>query len=253
MNDLPKLSTEDAKAFARREMTYEDLTQEQVDEFLALKGVEPGSIDFSAVQAVVDAIDEQLSRRKESDRALEALEAEFSTPVYRAVSTLPMHALGEVEFWTYLAVRFFWKFIQRRQRSSLPFAKPTRAKDAAKSEEAAPEKLPIARYLIGKDHYQIPLRMFLRAQAVDRGDDFVAAHPIENGTDFWRSHVLGVRTSAYRPWARAVVAAQSEFELDTEAARSSAKRINRIRANVSMALHDDEEAAAIVEPLWRAK
>lgn len=253
MTTYPKVTVEEAKEFARREMTFEDLTQEQVDDFLGSKGIDAGEIDFRAVETVVAELNERLGRTDDADRRLESLEAEFSAPVHDAIAGLPMVALGDVEFWTYLAVRFFWRFIQRRQRSSLPFAKPIKAKAAAPEAADAPEKLPIARYLIGKDHYQIPLRMFLRAQAVGTGDGFLAEHPIENGTDFWRSHVLGVRTSAYPAWARAVVAAQSRTGLDTDGARQSAKRINRIRANVSMALHEDEEAAEIVESLWRAK
>jgi len=252
MTRYPKIAVEDAKEFARREMTYEDLTQEHVDEFLVSKGIESGEIDFTAVETVVDELNERLARTEDSDQRLEALEAEFSTRVHVAIGTLPMDALGDVEFWTYLAVRFFWRFIQRRQRSSLPFAMSGKTKSSATDDGDGREKLPVARYLIGKDHYQIPLRMFLRAQAVDGSDGFISRNPIPDGTDFWRSHVLGVRTSAYPAWARAVVAAQSREGLDIRGQRASAKRVNRIRANVSMALHSDAEAVAIVDSLWRA-
>lgn len=251
MSNHPTLTTEQAKDFARTMMVRADLTQEDVDEFLRGRHVEPGEIDLNGVQAVADLLDQRLEREAGHDRSLEDLEAEFATPVFDAIRVLPLEALGDVGFWSYLSVRFFWNFIQRRQRSSLPFGKSEKAR-AAESADEGPEKLPVARYLIGKDHYQIPLRLFLRAQAVDRGDDFIAKHPVGKGTDFWRSHVLGVRTSAYPAWARAVVAAQSKAGLSSEDARESAKRINRIRANVSMPLHEDAEATAIVDPLWRA-
>jgi len=249
----PKLETPHVREFARTLIKNPDLDQESVDEFLSNRALDEPSLDLRNLESVASSLNLRVEADGRVDRALEDIEAEFSTGVFDAMETIPLEALGDVEFWSYISVKYFWQFVAKRQRGSvIPKPKEPMGSDDEEQQEGE-EKLPIARYLIGKDHYQIPLRMFLRAQSVG-GASFITDHPIKKGTDFWRSQILGVRTSAFPSWTRAVVAAQSVTQLNvTPEQRDSGKRINRLRANISMALHNDDEAAEIVNPLWREK
>ncbi len=163
-----------------------------------------------------------------------------------------MEALGDVDFWTYCAAKYFWRFIVTRQLSSVLKARNQGTQPLDDEEGQSESNIPLERYLVGRDHYQIPLRLFLRAQAVNIDDDFLSDHQITKGTDFWRSQILGVRTSAFPNWSRPIVAAQSKKKFDIETVRPLGRRVNRLRANVSPVLHDEAEATAIVTPIWIA-
>jgi hypothetical protein len=177
---------------------------------------------------------------------LEPIEAKHSGAVYEAVSQFDDEALGDEDFWSYLAVRYFWHFISYRQEAAWRSAQG----EAADPDAPDSEKAKLERYIIGKDHYQLPLRMYLRAQAVGDGDDFSLTGIEEGGTDFWRSQILGVRTSWYPSLARSVVRAQRESKLNVDEQRPSGRRINRQRANFDFILHTDDEAAAAIAGLW---
>ena len=183
------------------------------------------------------------------NKALEPVEAKFCGPVYRAIEQFPDEALGDEAFWSYLSVRYFWQFISYRQQNAWLNAQgETPDPDAPDSEKAKLE-----RYIRGKDHYQIPLRMYLRAQSVKDGDDFSLTDIEAGGTDFWRSQILGVLTAAYPPLARSVVRAQELRKLSVEQQRPPGRRVNRLRVNIDFILHDEADAAKAIEGLWELK
>lgn len=182
--------------------------------------------------------------------ALEEVEARHCGPVFSAIDRqFGDEAIGDVEFWNYLAVRYFWEFVRFRQENAWLRAQgspPSTADDDPDTEGAKLE-----RYLHGKDHYQLPLRMYLRAQAVRDGDSFALADITGGSTDFWRSQVLGVRTAQFPPVARTVARLQAAAELNIEEQRPAGRRVNRLRANIDFTLHADDEAADVLTDLWR--
>ena len=141
-------------------------------------------------------------------------------------------------------------FIQIRQRRSWKAAQGSGSeKNERDNSGEAVEHYPLERYFVGKDHYQLPLRMYLRAQAIRDGEDFSLAEV--PGTDFWRSQILGVRTSAYPSLAKAVVSCQKQEELSISDQRPVGRDVNRIRVNIDFFYHTPAETMAIIQPMWR--
>ncbi|MFZ4720844.1 MAG: hypothetical protein ACOYMR_15570, partial [Ilumatobacteraceae bacterium] len=150
------------------------------------------------------------------------------------------------EFWSFLAVRYFWEFISLRQNAAW---KKTQG-EAVDADIGDSDKEKLERYIRGKDHYQLPLRMYLRAQAVDDEGDHSLTEINGGGTDFWRSQVLGVRTASYPALARSVARAQDAAGLNVDEQRRPGRRVNRLRVNIEFFMHTDDEAEAIITPLW---
>ena len=219
-------------------------TSESVEGFFTRKEYPPLTPIERALESLVDRMMEACDDK--SDDKVESVEASFSGELHGLLDSLPDEALGDERYWTYLAARVFWRFVRVRQRN---------AWEAARGEPRNPElpeseKQKLERYLLGKDHYQLPLRMYLRGQAIRDGEDYSLASV--EGTDFWRSQVLGVRTCVYPPLARSVVRRQSETELSVTDQRPPGRKVNRLRANIEFARLNDDEAMDLVEPLWVA-
>ena len=178
------------------------------------------------------------------DEKLEKVEAAFSGRVHSLLDEFEDAALGDVDFWSYVAVRFFWPFIHARQRASW-LAAEGQPNDSDRPDE---EKLKLERYLTGKDHYQIPLRMYLRGQSIKDDLDYSLAEV--PGTDFWRSQILGVRTSHYPSLARVVVRTQKERDLNVNQQRPPGRRINRLRSNIEFARRSEADNENLVSDLW---
>jgi len=261
----PILSRDHVRAFVTEVLIREDLCQELVDEFLDQHALRISTLSTSTAATVGKELHDAAIESGHTDKALEPIESQFSGPVFDAMTSFPLEALGSIDFWTYVSAKHFWGFVVLRQRDALIKVRrailghllatpdPESEEHAEDPEGAENEsRFPLERYVIGRDHYQIPLRLFLRAQAVGGEQTFLDDHFVAKGTDFWRSHVLGVRTGAYPNWSRPLVEAQAKQGFTIKAQREPAKAINRIRANVSPILHTEEEAAAIVTPLWRS-
>ena len=217
---------------------------EAVRGFLLQRGVKEAGFENEELDDVVAGLLKACGSLLNSE--LEPTEGKFCGPVYQAIERFNDEALGDEDFWSYLAVRYFWRFISLRQNNAWLDVQGK----SGHEDEGDREKVKLERYIRGRDHYQIPLRMYLRAQAIRDGEDFNLA-AIEGGsTDFWRSQVLGVRTSAYPPLARTVARSQEAMQLDIEGQRPAGRRVNRLRANVDFVLHDDGDAAAAISGLW---
>lgn len=238
----PKMTISDVRDFLDTVVLYQ-ISDDAVSGFFLRKGYPAPSQQEDAIINLVWEI--MKAAGGETDVNLETVEAEFSGRVHALLDEFDDAALGDVDFWSYLAVRFFWPFVHARQHASWSAAegKPT------DPDRPDAEKLKLERYLIGRDHYQIPLRMYLRGQAIKDGDDYSLAEV--PGTDFWRSQILGVRTSHYPSLARAVVRTQKDRELGVEEQRPPGRRVNRLRSNIEFAQRTDEENEELVSDLWK--
>lgn len=196
-------------------------------------------------RAVIDLVSEMMAATAgQVDEKVEKIEAAYSGRVHSLLDEFDDVALGDVDFWSYLAIRFFWPFIHARQRASW-LAAEGQPGDLDRPED---EKLKLERYLIGKDHYQIPLRMYLRGQSIKDDHDYSLAEV--PGTDFWRSQILGVRTSHYPRLARVVVRTQMERDLNVSEQRPPGRRINRLRSNIEFAQRSEVDNENLVADLW---
>jgi hypothetical protein len=246
----PVLEPSAARDFVHELLVRPGLSQDEVDAFLTERAGAIGSpnLDLRGVARAASDLDAAIGSKKDS--ALEPVEAGHSVAVHLAISRLPLDALGDVDFWTYLSAKFFWRFVVARQNATV--GKMQGHSGSADEGDEESSRVPLERYVIGRDHYQIPLRLHLRAQAVDAASDPTLGADLDLGTDFWRSQILGVRTGAFPAWSRAMVAAQRETKLSVLDQRGPGSRVNRLRANVDPVLHTEAEAAAIVDPLWSA-
>lgn len=244
MNAYPRLSPADVREFVLT-LSQDEIDETLVKTFLESKGIDvrdnhDAALDRLVVELVVACGDL-------NDKKLEAVEAQYAGPVHVILDAYPDEQLGDSQFWSFLAVCYFWPFIKRRQ--SAAWLKVTGLAVDEETPESENQKL--ERYIVGKDHYQIPLRMYLRAQSVRFGNDYSLAHAEGAGTDFWRSQILGVRTAAYPPLARAVATVQTELQLGVEEHRPSGRRLNRLRANVEFYSYSSSEAEPVVRGLWQ--
>lgn len=243
MSAYPRLARPDVREFVTRVVQHH-LNAAAVSQFLSGKGLDDELMPLPEVESLVEELIAACGTQ--NDMALESVEAKFCGRVHQLLDGLPDEALGDAEFWSYLAVRYFWRFIARRQHAAWVKV----LGEDVDEESAESEGVKLERYLVGKDHYQIPLRMYLRGQAIREADDYALSDIDSGSTDFWRSQVLGVRTSAYPPLARALVSVQSEARLNVEEQRPSGRRLNRLRANIDFTLHSQDEALPIVQDLW---
>lgn len=242
-NSYPRLSRADVRDFVDSVVRF-GATKDTVEAFFVHIEFPPISI---AERPIVDLVETIVLEAKELNGLdAEPIEAKFSGQVHSLLDTWPDEAIGDEQFWSYLGTRFFWEFTKIRQSSA--WAAVTGAPSNPTNPDSEKQKL--ERYLVGRDHYQIPLRMYLRGQSVRNGDDYSLT--TVDGTDFWRSQVLGVRTSVYPPLARSVVSRQKTIGLDIEDQRPAGRLVNRLRANLEFAVLDEAEADSLVEPLWKA-
>ena len=239
----PRLSRTDVREFIDIVVASEP-DDTAVKGFLVGKEIDESGFANRKLEAAVRSLVDDCG--SDRDSVLEAVEARHCGAVHVAIERFSDEALGDEEFWSYLAVRYFWRFISYRQASAWRSAQG----EPPDPDEPESEKAKLERYIRGHDHYQIPLRLYLRAQAVGDGDDYTLTDIDGGGTDFWRSQVLGVRTGAYPPLARSVARAQSIAQLNVEEQRPPGRRVNRLRANLDFVLHDDAEAAAAINGLW---
>lgn len=228
-------------------------TQKRLEEFWAGQVAEnpsPYQVEMRSIIALARELDEAL-RHERTARAAEALEGRFAGRVHEVLVDCPVEVLDDHEFWTYLAVVHFWRFILvREQRSFEDAVEGRQALDGDSS--STDEHVPFRRYFDGTDVYQLPLRMFIRAQAVVDDGDYSLTEAVADGTDFWRSHVIRVSTSYWPPLARALVRRQSDERLGTKELRKAARTLNRFRANMYPAAYDDHLAEQAVDRSWRS-
>jgi hypothetical protein len=159
----------------------------------------------------------------------EPLEGRLAAAVYVVLSALPPEVLDDRGFWNYLAVSRFAAFTRWREADAIDAGNGGTYFDVARAAE------------------HVPLRLFLRAGAVN-GDAELAAG-IPKSTDFWRSHVTRVRTGSAVPLATAFAQMQKDDRLATDELRDFARRLNRTWTNVALGLADIDDSTALVAEL----
>jgi hypothetical protein len=161
---------------------------------------------------------------------LDQLEGKLSVVLLEALKAVPISALDDPGFWAYLATGCLWPFVRLREPP----------------ESRAPERYLV--YIDGRSSTEcVPLRMFLRARALDRIGKAEMAGGIPGAVDFWRSHVIRVRTGSHPVMVGALVEQQSQNRLTTGPVRIYAKRINRRWSNQVLYLLNEVECARVAQ------
>lgn len=239
--DYPRMTRSDVRDFVDT-VVRPGATADTVEAFFVRNEFAPVSPEEKRIVELVRSM--VLACGVGTDVRTEPIEAEYSGEVHTLLDTWPDEAIGDERFWTYLSARFFWEFVKIRQASAWSAA----VGEPSNLSLPDSEKQKLERYFVGRDHYQLPLRMYLRGQAIRDGRDYSLA--LVEGTDFWRSQILGVRTSAYPPLARSVVTAQKMVGLNVKEQRPPGTQVNRLRANIEFARLDEAECDALVKPIW---
>ena len=188
--------------------------------------------DLSAVESLGKEIDLYLSDPRTASagkQEREQYEAELCSKTHLALKDLPYEVLDDPKFWQYLAVNYFSAFIMWREAGALGRGN-------------------IVTYFKATPYYGIPLRLYLRGQAVFEGTgsyDLGAAIPM--ATDFWRSHILKVETGRARQIGSAFAETHRDKRIMTKQLRNLAKIINKMWANVYLYEYDSKNARAFLK------
>lgn len=182
-----------------------------------------------------------LRREPGADRDMDHVEGRASTKLYAALCPADPHASGVPDisvlddpgFWRYLALRYFWDFIEWRQPKAFANNNHMRFLDARQSRDT------------------VLTRMYLRVAAVGGLQHADLAEVLTKSADFWQSHVFQVRTASSSPLVRAMTDQHTTDRLARDPLREFAKRVNGMWTNVLLNLYDDDESAELVVDLWR--
>ena len=179
--------------------------------------------DLSAVERLGIEIDQYLSDLRTAsagDQEREQYEAELCSRTHLALKDLPNEILDDPKFWQYLAVNYFSVFIMWREAGALGRGN-------------------ILTYFKATPYYGIPLRLYLRGQAVfEATGSYDLAAAIPKATDFWRSHILKVETGRARQIGTAFAETHRDNRIMTKQLRNLAKIINKMWANVYLYEYD---------------
>ena len=190
-------------------------------------------VDYERIQQASLRIDQNLDMpRPESSKDKDHLEGRAAPILYEALEGIEVSVLDDPGFWRYLSLRYFWGFIEWREKKA--FAKGNYLK-----------------YIDGDESTECVLtRMYLRVQALGGSEYGHLASDISRSTDFWRSHVIRVRTGTSPELTRAFVKKQRDDRLKTDDLREFAKSLNRTWTNLLLNIYDDEEAEGLFKELW---
>jgi hypothetical protein len=184
-------------------------------------------LERSAVEIRGD-LDDHIAGKSDLDD--DQFEGESAAKLHQATKDLSVEVLDDPGFWAYLATGPLWFFTKWRED-------PTKRNTETYHS-----------YVDGtKADACVPLRMFLRAQAIELDGDYSLASAISAGVDFWRSHVLRVRTGGKRDLARAVAIEQRDDRMTVDPVREYAKRINRRWSNQVIYVLDEADCQEIAK------
>lgn len=175
------------------------------------------------------------------------LEGQAAVVWHRAVrdSGVDMAALDNPGFWCCLGLMYMWNFAVWRETGGFELKSDDNGRLIPANSLSA--------YVDGaKQRECVPLRMYLRLEALGGQDHAGLASAVRDGTDFWASHILRVIAGEHPPIVRAMVRRQSaqSTRLSTGPLREFAKQLNRTLSNVVPDLLDDDAADELVGDLW---
>lgn len=190
-------------------------------------------VDYNRIQQASLRINQNLDMpRPESSRDKALLEGKAAPILYEGLEGIEVSVLDDPGFWRYLSLRYFWGFIEWREKEAFERGNYLKYIDGDKSTEC------------------VLTRMYLRVQALG-GDEYgYLASVLPQSVDFWRSHVIRVRTGTSPELTRAFVKKQRDDRLKTDDLREFAKSLNRTWTNLLLNIYDDKEAEKLIEELW---
>lgn len=190
-------------------------------------------VDLTALDDAIDLMRKAHDAFVKSEPAAkpEEFEGRAAGSLHRALRDLPIEALDEPGFWRYVSLEKLWWFISVREAGSIARGNVMKYVDGLHPAEC------------------VPMRMFLRAQAIRDGDDYTLASALTRSGDFWRSHVTRVRTGSAPPLARGFARLQAQVRMPTDDLRPFARRVNRLWTNVVLDRIDDAEADHLMQEL----
>lgn len=190
-----------------------------------------------SVQRLVDVQDSGQENELDPDQ----IEGKAAVELFDAIDNaeVPVAALDDPMFWSWVSLASLWNFIVWRQPSA--FAPADGSADAWNQ------------YVDGRLSYEcVASRMYLRVVAIGGSEHAHLASAVPGGTDLWRSHILRVRVGEHPPLVRAIIRlhANPTTRLPTNSLREFAKELNRTLTNFVPTLLDDEEADALIGEIW---
>lgn len=231
----PTFTDAAVKDFSARLIAGEQIEASAFDGAAQWIDVKAGGVDVDlaqlrgAVAAVIDGLgaDVKGDLWKDVDR----VEGHLALLTFPTFDALPIEVLDDGGFWRFLSIGVFWPFIAWRESSAI-------------------ERGNADTYVNGRRNTEnIPMRLYLRARAVDgeQRDDLASAIP--QAADFWRSHVLRTQTASAPVLARSLATMQLDSRMAAKEIRPLARRLNRVWTNALLFLYSPAEADALIEHL----
>lgn len=236
-----RLSNNDVKEFCDLiELDISNGTSAAAKAFCSKKAesvTTPGSInnhfpDLSTLEILGKEINQYLSDPRTASagpKEHEQYEGELCAKTHQALKDLPVEILDDPKFWQYLAVNYFSVFIIWRESKALGNGN-------------------IMTYFNATSTYSIPLRLYLRGQAIfEATNEYDLAAAIPESTDFWRSHILKVQTGRARQISCAFAEMQRDNRMVTKQLRNLASTINKMWANIYLYEYDSKSSKTFLK------
>jgi len=178
---------------------------------------------------------EQADELRSSGMTPDQVEGKVGFDLYSSFLEFPPEALGDPDFWRYIAVEVlrdfvFWRDGDDCSLASFGLASSRRIPDC------------------------VPLRMFNRAHIASSTEalEEQARIGMAGGADFWQSHVLRVQNRYDPRITQDLAAAMNSGAIpNVQVLRQVAKDIRRLRANLILELQDDQTLDATLATIVR--
>ena len=190
-----------------------------------------------SVEGLIDGQDPGQEEELDPDQ----VEGKAAVELFGAINDaeVPVAALDDPMFWSWVSLASLWNFIIWRQPTA--FAQADGSADAWNQ------------YVDGRLSYEcVASRMYLRVVALGGSEHAHLASAVPGGTDLWRSHILRVRVGEHPPLVRAIIRLHVDptTRLPTNSLREFAKELNRTLTNFVPTLLNDKEADALIGEIW---
>lgn len=198
---------------------------------VALSGKGP-DLDPGPLQAVAARIHDRLELAEPTPGPGQAdrIEGWAAAELHRAVRNLPTHVLDDPQFWRYVGLQHLWRFVVWREHARFASRQPSRYLRLVDAKVA---------------HQCVATRMFLRADAVVDGDDYMLAWALPDGAVLWEL-MLSRGVVACPVLTRALVVEQRDRPMTQSSQQETVRRLQRLTANLVTALLTDDDAAELV-------
>ena len=203
----------------------------------AVRG-DPGEVDIDyAFSELSEQVSRDAAQRLSQGESPDHVEGQLSLALYEALRSVPAQALGDPDFWRYIAVEQVREFVYWRDGESC-----SHASFGLKSQRRIPDC--------------VPLRMFNRAHLAQKISNIGPISDVDvvtgGGADFWQSHVLRVQNRFDPRLVRLLVEAMGDNSIpNVGVLREVAKEIRQIRSNVVLDLVAEGRLAQALDGLMQ--